>query len=238
MPRRVAEGVYLPEVSWPEPLGSNAYLVDDGEVTLVDAGLPVPRRSLAGEIRETGHEPADLDRVLLTHYDLDHVGGLSRLELDVPVHLGAADVRLVRRAWSPPWRHHKGLFHRLSRRVFTLSSVDLRAVEDGDRIEPVVDDVRRAVLDPGEEVQDDYKMVMVTTRDGRNYSGNVIAENDSQITMRVVGKDEVVINKSEIQSREKTGKSMMPPGLFDALPEEDVIDLVAYLQTEKQVNLP
>ena len=36
------------------------------------------------------------------------------------------------------------------------------------------------VLNPNGEVQDDYKMVLVTTRDGRTFSGNVIAENDGR----------------------------------------------------------
>lgn len=134
MPRQVAEGVFLLEVAWPEPFGSNAYLVDDGEVTLVDAGMPIPRRWLSREIRRSGYDPVDLDRVLLTHYDVDHVGGLRGLDADVPVYLGAGDVRLVRRSWSPTWTHHKGTFHRLTRRLFPLSGVDLRQVEDGDRI--------------------------------------------------------------------------------------------------------
>lgn len=134
MVKRVADGVYLLEVSWPEPVGSNAYLVDDGDVTLVDTGLPVARRTLGAELAAAGYYPSDLDRVLLTHYDIDHVGGLARLDVDVPVYLGEPDARLVRRSWSPPWRHHKGAFHRIARRVFSLSDVDLRPVEDGDRI--------------------------------------------------------------------------------------------------------
>ena len=74
------------------------------------------------------------------------------------------------------------------------------------------------VLEPNAEVQDAYKMVVVTTRDGRTYSGNVVAENDRQLTLRVVGREAPwSITKSDIQSREATAVSMMPPGLFDAL---------------------
>ena len=87
------------------------------------------------------------------------------------------------------------------------------------------------VLNPSEEIQDDYKMVVVTTRDGRTYSGNVVGENSRQITLRVVGQDAVVINKSEVQSKEVTDVSMMPPGLFDQLREEEVLDLVSYLRS-------
>ena len=94
------------------------------------------------------------------------------------------------------------------------------------------------VLSPNGEVQDAYKMVVVTTRDGRTLSGNVVAETDRQITLRVVGQEGVVINKADIQSRETTAVSMMPPGLFDALTDREVIDLVAYLRTVEPVKGP
>jgi len=87
------------------------------------------------------------------------------------------------------------------------------------------------VLNPNGDVADSYKMVVVTTRDGRTFSGNVIAENDRQVTLRVVGQDSTVISKSNIQSREATTTSMMPPGLFDSLTDREVIDLVGYLRT-------
>ncbi|MDX1636648.1 MAG: DUF6807 family protein [Balneolaceae bacterium] len=86
------------------------------------------------------------------------------------------------------------------------------------------------VLDPGADIQDDYKMVVVTTRGGRTYSGNIVTETDRQVTMRIVGQEQVVLNKSDIQSREETEVSMMPPGLFNHLTEQEVIDLVGYLR--------
>jgi putative membrane-bound dehydrogenase-like protein len=92
------------------------------------------------------------------------------------------------------------------------------------------------VLNPSGEIQDDYKMVVITTRDGRTYSGNVVTENARQLTLRVVGQDAVLINKSTIQSREVTPVSMMPPGLFNNLTDAEVLDLVAYFQTQEQVG--
>jgi putative heme-binding domain-containing protein len=94
------------------------------------------------------------------------------------------------------------------------------------------------VLNPSGEIQDDYRMVVITSTDGRTYVGNVVAENDRQITLRVVGQDAIVINKSDIQSRETTDTSMMPQGLFNALTDAEVLDLVAYLRTVSQVRLP
>lgn len=87
------------------------------------------------------------------------------------------------------------------------------------------------VLNPSGEIQDDYKLVVVTTRDGRIYSGNVISENERQLTLRVVGQSDQVINKSSIQSREVMPSSLMPVGLFDNLHEQEVLDLVKYMRT-------
>lgn len=94
------------------------------------------------------------------------------------------------------------------------------------------------VLDPSGEIQDDYKMVVITTRDGRTFVGNVAKETERQITLRVVGQDAVVVNKSDVQSREVTPTSMMPSGLFETLSEKEIIDLVTYMRTKTQVQLP
>ena len=91
------------------------------------------------------------------------------------------------------------------------------------------------ILEPSAEIQDDYKMVVINARDGRTYTGNVIAEDQRQLTLRVVGQDLVIINKSSILSKEVTAVSMMPPGLFENLTDQEVVDLVSYLRTYTQV---
>lgn len=93
------------------------------------------------------------------------------------------------------------------------------------------------ILEPSSEIQDDYKLVVVTTQDGRTYSGNIIAETDQQLTMRIVGQDEVQINKSTIESREVTPNSMMPEGLIRNLTDEEVLALVAFLQSKGPVEM-
>ncbi len=135
MPSRLADGVWALDLGLFPPIASNAYLADDGEPTLVDAGLPVNPGRLLAEVREAGYEPGDLERVLLTHYDLDHTGGISRLRregFDGPVHVGREDVALMDGGWSPSAFHPKGVFHRVVRPFFGIS--DAEPVVDGDRI--------------------------------------------------------------------------------------------------------
>lgn len=90
------------------------------------------------------------------------------------------------------------------------------------------------ILSPSAEIQDDYRMIVITTRDGRTYSGNLVSENDRQITLRVVGQNEVVLHKSSIQSRETTSTSMMPQGLLHTLNDKEATDLLGYLMKVQQ----
>ena len=91
------------------------------------------------------------------------------------------------------------------------------------------------ILNPSAVIQDDYKLKIITTRDGRTLTGNIPNENDRQLTLRMVGQD-TVIDKSTIQSRETVPISMMPEGLLGTLSDNEVIDLVAYLQTMEKVE--
>lgn len=91
------------------------------------------------------------------------------------------------------------------------------------------------VIEPSSEIQDDYRMVVITTQGGRTYSGNVVAETDQQLTMRLAGQKDIQLRKSEILSKEVSPKSMMPEGLFQNLTEQQILDLVAYMRTTQQV---
>lgn len=60
-------------------MSSFAFVDDDGEVTLVDAGTKrAPKRILAG-LRHMGVGPSDVTCLLATHAHPDHVGGLAAM---------------------------------------------------------------------------------------------------------------------------------------------------------------
>ena len=66
----------------PFPVGaSNCYLVLDDPVTLIDAGTSFDAawHSLEAAIREQGLQVSDIERILLTHHHLDHVGLIARI---------------------------------------------------------------------------------------------------------------------------------------------------------------
>jgi glyoxylase-like metal-dependent hydrolase (beta-lactamase superfamily II) len=121
--------------------GVNAYLVEgDGEgPTLVDAGTPWDAGTIETGVERAGATLADVERVLLTHYDVDHVGGLAGLErrgLDAPVHAADPDATWVEGEGGPPPTTLKGLLQRATGVFVEPTGLPVERVADGDRIGP------------------------------------------------------------------------------------------------------
>jgi glyoxylase-like metal-dependent hydrolase (beta-lactamase superfamily II) len=117
--------------------GVNAYLVDDeGSLTLVDAGTPWDTARVRRMLDRAGLAASDVDRVLLTHYDLDHVGTLASLDLrsDVPVYAADPDASYLERTSTPPLSNHKGVLQRLLGRLVTAPPNEIRRVADGEEV--------------------------------------------------------------------------------------------------------
>lgn len=113
--------------------GVNAYLVEDDVLTLVDAGWPLSASHIGSGIAASGHRLGDVGRVLVTHYDLDHVGALARINVTPPVYLGNEDLSLFTGTESPPLGNRKGLLHRAIGPLVGAPA-DIRPVADGDEI--------------------------------------------------------------------------------------------------------
>ncbi|RLM76071.1 MBL fold metallo-hydrolase [Halorubrum sp. Atlit-26R] len=131
MATEIADGVWRIECR-----GVNAYLVFDDVPTLVDAGTPWDEAAIRDGLDAAGVEVSEIGRVLLTHYDIDHVGTLAALapDLDAPVFAYGFDAQLLRGARSPPLRNHKGLIQRLGGLVTDSGDLDVVGVRDGERV--------------------------------------------------------------------------------------------------------
>ena len=75
-----------------------------------------------------------------------------------------------------------------------------------------------------------------TAKDGRLVSGMVSAENKSSLTVRSTA-ETLVVSKQDIKAHCASDLNDAA-GLFEALEKNEVRDLVAYLATEQQVELP
>lgn len=112
----------------------NAYLVDDGTVTLVDTGTPGAVDRLRREIADAGYESDAIDRILVTHYDYDHVGGIAELEPAVPVYAMEPDASFLDGSAQPSVLGKKGLFQRLAGLLQRVPETAIDRIEDRDDI--------------------------------------------------------------------------------------------------------
>lgn len=137
MPEPVTERV------WRVDLGRvNAYLVDTDEGPVaVDAGMPGDHDEMCEAMRQVELDPDALRRVLVTHTDLDHVGGLASLVegTDATIHVSRAAAEILTGERKPPWLSTKGLFQRLTSPWLDPPSPGrLETVEDEDEIDRFV----------------------------------------------------------------------------------------------------
>lgn len=93
------------------------------------------------------------------------------------------------------------------------------------------------IVDPSAMVAADYRMTVMTLKDGRILSGNVAAKTQRTVTLKMVGQ-ETTVERGEIAKQEEFPMSLMPEGLLMTLNEQQQRDLIAYLQTFAQVPLP
>ena len=123
------------DVWWYDLGGTNAYLVDDGALTLVDTGMRFHASALIGGLRDAGFELRDLDRILLTHYDVDHVGGLAAFDgVDLTIYVGATDAPFVTGERTAPLSNHKGLIQRLGSPLCAPPDNPVEPLADGDTV--------------------------------------------------------------------------------------------------------
>lgn len=73
--KMVVPGVYT------IPLGVvNAFLLDDGELTLIDTGTPGSLNKILLAVEELGKRVTDLKHIIITHLHADHTGSLAAVK--------------------------------------------------------------------------------------------------------------------------------------------------------------
>lgn len=107
---------------WQINLGAvNAFLLDQGELTLIDTGLPKNEDKIVAAIESIGKKVTDLKHIIVTHCHPDHAGSVAALKRmsGARVYMHPADAALVRRGESArPMTVAPGLLRGLMYRLF------------------------------------------------------------------------------------------------------------------------
>jgi putative membrane-bound dehydrogenase-like protein len=86
-----------------------------------------------------------------------------------------------------------------------------------------------SILDPSREVDSRYIEYLAVTKAGRTFTGILVSETATSITLKGQEAKEQVLLRSELEELNSTGKSLMPEGLEKDLSKQDFADLIEYL---------
>ena len=88
-----------------------------------------------------------------------------------------------------------------------------------------------SILLPSKAIADQYVQESIATGAGVTVTGLVVSDTAQGVTLRDANGKDTLIAKNDIEGRKKLQVSIMPEDAVAGLTEDELIDLVAYLQT-------
>jgi putative heme-binding domain-containing protein len=95
-------------------------------------------------------------------------------------------------------------------------------------------DLLENIIDPSKVISDQYDSTQIEQNDGGMLVGRITKEEGGKLSVAINPLDPsltVEIATANVKSRKPYPISMMPPGLLNALNEQEVLDLLAYLRS-------
>jgi putative heme-binding domain-containing protein len=95
-------------------------------------------------------------------------------------------------------------------------------------------DLLENIIEPSKVISDQYGTDQIELKDGNIVIGRVVVEENGKLfvmTSALAPETLMPVNVSEIKARKPYPISMMPVGLINALNEDELRDLVAYIQS-------
>lgn len=94
------------------------------------------------------------------------------------------------------------------------------------------------ILDPNLVIGPAYQLRTVTLTDGRALAGMIAEENDQRVVLKMIGGQTETIARDQVAQIVTAPVSFMPEGLEQAMSEQDMIDLLAYLSYDLSPDHP
>ena len=97
-PSRISEHIYVVYSEFPHVDSGNVFLITGAHPTLIDCGSPRTVPHLVQNIRQLGLDITDIEKVIATHGDYDHVQGfhgLRKLNPDLRLNIHRADLPTI-----------------------------------------------------------------------------------------------------------------------------------------------
>ncbi len=86
-----------------------------------------------------------------------------------------------------------------------------------------------AIVDPSLAIREEFTSFTVVTKDGQTLMGFLEAQTPQSVTMRDLNGQKLVLGRADVKSLTASPVSLMPEGVLDALNDQQVRDLFAFL---------
>ena len=100
------------------------------------------------------------------------------------------------------------------------------------------DDLFIAIVAPSRDVSNRYQTTVVSTKDGKSYSGLIVYESTDGFLLRNSSGQTFRIEAAQVDEKRKSPVSLMPSGLLKGLTSGDYADLYAYMRSLGSVRMP
>jgi putative heme-binding domain-containing protein len=94
-------------------------------------------------------------------------------------------------------------------------------------------DILDSIIEPSKVVSEQYQNVALALKNGEDITGRVIEEDSRRIVVVTdpLKQTQREVRKSEIQERRPSKLSPMPEGLVSILTRDEILDLLAYIES-------
>jgi putative heme-binding domain-containing protein len=94
-------------------------------------------------------------------------------------------------------------------------------------------DLLENIIEPSKVISDQYGSEQIELKDGGLVVGRVVVEENDKLFVLTSGFSDAQtpVDAAQVKSRHPFNVSMMPPGLINALNKDELLDLLAYLQS-------
>jgi putative heme-binding domain-containing protein len=90
-----------------------------------------------------------------------------------------------------------------------------------------------AIIDPHKEVAPQFIAYTLSTKDGATLTGIVAQDEANSVTLKMMGGIQQTVQRANIQGTQSSGQSLMPEGIETGMSEQDMADLLSYIEDLK-----
>lgn len=93
-----------------------------------------------------------------------------------------------------------------------------------------------SIVDPNAEIREGYQYYAIEMTDDRSLTGFLVDRDPQVVVLRGLDGEDITLRQAEIREMRPMGRSLMPEGLLEALSDQQLRDLFAYLRISQPIT--